>query len=56
MASFERINSPDLRRDTRFATAFDAQIIVDDRRLSVIVGDISSGGAQVKGDTPLALG
>ncbi|WP_158013860.1 PilZ domain-containing protein [Sphingomonas sanxanigenens] len=48
--------SRDFRRNVPIATSFAAQVIVDDRRLSVIIGDISSVGVLVKGDAPLALG
>ncbi|QNG43483.1 PilZ domain-containing protein [Sphingobium yanoikuyae] len=49
MGFSRRLGSQDLRRHTRFATAFEAKLLDGDKCTDVVIGDISAGGALIQG-------
>lgn len=49
MTYSRRSTSEDRRRHVRFATAFEAKLVQDDRLQHVTVGDISVAGALIEG-------
>lgn len=53
---FERMRKPDRRKHPRFTTSFIAELGVGAIRRSVVVGDISSGGAMIEDANDLWLG
>ncbi|SEJ96110.1 PilZ domain-containing protein [Sphingobium sp. AP50] len=50
---YERMRKADRRRDARFATSFKATLVLDSGSRSVVVGDISAGGAMLQADMDL---
>lgn len=56
MAQVMRVSKCELRRDIRFATAFRATLRADGEPRGVVIGDISSSGALIKGKLLPAVG
>jgi len=56
MAHAEHRSKTELRRDVRFVTAFKATLRADGEPRGVVIGDISAGGALIRGKILPAAG